>query len=560
MSGPHPLLDWLDAPSDRRGLRVREPSGAWTFHSYRSLAASVYAMAERLRQEGVRPGDAVALATGSGVEFVAGFFGTLTAGGTPVPLAPPALFQRTEDYRGRVGGLLAAARTGCVVTRPESAAVLGGTGVRVVAVTAEELTGPQAPQTRDRPADRALVQFTSGSSGRPRAVAVPATALEANIGAIRAWLGMRDDDATATWLPLHHDMGLIGCLLTPLVGGNDLFVMSPESFVRDPVTWLDCFGSGAARLSAAPVFGLAHVLRRVRAEAIADRSWDFTGWRALITGAERVDPAVLTGFAALLAPFGFSPRAFLPAYGLAEATLAVTGTGLGDLPRSVTVDRRSLAPGRRVRHASGEEDGPPLTVAGCGRPLTAGSTVRVVGQDGRELPEGHVGEIEVSGPSVAAGYLDDGHVSPGAFRGGTVRTGDSGFVDAGELFVLGRLGDRVKCRAGTVFAEDLVAAVEGVPELAHARPAVLLGALDGVDTAVVVVEHRPGPWVEEVVRVLRRHVEGIGVRVVAGPRGTVRRTTSGKPRRRPMWDAFVAGTIGGTEVAAALADGPGTAT
>lgn len=546
---PRPLLGWLTEPDDRRGIRFYDRRTGWHFHSYAELAAMVRGTAARLRADGVRPGDAVAVVAGSTPEFVAAYFGVLAAGGTPAPLAPPALFQNGNGYTDRVRASLAAVGATAVVTVPEFAARLAeaGPAVRHTVVTATELAGDDAGPAGTRPAEHALLQFTSGSSGPPRAVAVPRTALEANVDAIRAWLGMGQDDPTATWLPPHHDMGLIGCLLTPVVNGSDVWMMAPQNFVRDPAVWLSCFGERGARLTASPTFGLAHVVRRVRADAV--RGHDFGAWRAVIVGAERVDDHVLRRFADLLAPHGFDARAFLPAYGLAEATLAVTGTALADRPRTLPVARRDLTVGAAVRAVDGAE--PALSVVGCGRPLVPGSTVRVVDEDGTELPAGHVGEIEVTGPSVAAGYVGASERAAGAgsaFSGDRVRTGDCGFLDAGELFVLGRLGDSIKSRGRTVFAEDVESDVDAVGEVRDARPAVLLGALDGEDTAVVVVERRPGPWAGEVARVLRPRLEGIRVVVVAAPAGTVRRTSSGKPRRRLVWAEFAAGRLAGDVV------------
>ncbi|MDH6128359.1 AMP-binding protein [Kitasatospora sp. GP82] len=549
------LTGWLTHPDPRRGIRFLEPAGGWSFHAYPQLAASAFAVAELLREHGVGPGDPVVLLLGSGPEFVAGFFGALAAGAVPAPIAPPLALQDDAEYRLRMARQVAALGPAVVLTRPAWSRLLEGSAggrARVLPVTAAELAArADAPRSVSPPTRRALVQFTSGSTGQPRAVAVSAEALAANVSAIGEWLRMAPDDPTASWLPFHHDMGLVGCLLTPVVHGSDLWVMRPEDFVRSPVQWLRCFGEQGARLTAAPCFGLAHVLRRVRPEALA--GLDFSRWRAVITGAERIDPRVLERFVALLEPHGFDSRALLPAYGLAEATLAVTGVALREEPSTVTVDRRTLRPGRPVGLRAEEvPEADRLILVGCGRALVAGSTVAVVDAGGRPLPEDYCGEIVVSGPSVANGRLGTGaRNGRAAFAGGSVRTGDCGFLHDGQLYVVGRLGDSLKRRGRTVFAEDLEAELSRIAALQRRRPAVLLGTLAGADTAVVVVEGRSGGWIAEVEQLLHRRLDGIAVVVVVGPRGTVRRTTSGKPRRRPMWDAFVAGTLGGTVVAGA---------
>ncbi|MFF4579784.1 AMP-binding protein [Streptomyces sp. NPDC001389] len=548
----HPLLGTLVDPDPRRGIRFHDGRGGWDFHPYTELARAAFAAADRLRSLGVVPGDLVVLATGTGPEFVAAFLGTVAAGATPAPLAPPGVFEDADAHRRHAERMFASVRPKVVVTRPEwgPGAVAAGPGrPRVLTVTMAGLSAAGAgPQILARPPERALVQFTSGSVGRSKAVAVPAGALSANLAAVRRWLRMGVSDATATWLPFHHDMGLVGCLLTPLSIGADLWVMRPEDFVRTPLEWLRCFGTRGARLTASPAFGLEHVVRRVRAESL--EGMDFSGWSAVITGAERVPSRTLRLFAALLSPFGFRSPALLPAYGLAEATLAVTGSSLDDEPRTLTVDPRALDVGRPVRPVTGgtgADGADTVELTGCGSPVVSGSRVLVTDRLGRPLPEGHVGEIVVGGPSVAEGYTGaDAEAGAGVFSGGQIRTGDAGFLHRGELFVVGRLGDSLKCRATTVFAEDLEASVTRLPALRTAGVAVLLGAAAGCDTAVVIVERRPGPWTEEIVRRLRHRVPGLDVIVVTGPRGTVLRTSSGKPRRRAMWRAYLAGELGGT--------------
>ena len=350
--------------------------------------------------------------------------------------------------------------------------------------------------------------------------------------------------ATASWLPLHHDMGLIGCLITPVVDGSDVRLLAPEEFVQRPLRYLRCFaappaGSGA-ELTAMPSFGLRYVARRVRPDALA--GLDFTGWRAVIVGAERVSAEALERFHALLGPFGLSRRALLPAYGLAEATLAVTGLPVAEEWSAVRVAPATLGLGAEVATDAGA---PPLV--GCGRPL-AGVEVTVTGEDGAPLPDGHVGEIEVRSPALMAGYqrpagAGEESRSLTELAGGALRTGDAGFVRDGQLHVLGRLGDSMKVRARAVFAEDLETALAELGLPPH-RIAVALGVRGGTPTAVAVLERGRAEWVPQVESLLRRGAEGAEVVVAQGPPGTIPRTSSGKPKRRELWRAFLAGRLG----------------
>jgi acyl-CoA synthetase (AMP-forming)/AMP-acid ligase II len=540
MTGTRGLLDWLDEADPIRGVEFLDADGTWQLHTYRALAGRVLGQAARLRAARTPVGCPVAIVADSGVEFVSAFFGALASGCTPVPIPPPAPFQ--GDFAGRLRHRLRAAGVQLILVQHRHADSVRA-AVEGAAPALLEIDETVTEDGRAELPDRALIQFTSGSSGSPRGIAVSASALAANLAGIARWLDMTPDDLTATWLPLHHDMGLVGCLLTPIVYGSRVRVLQPQEFIRRPELWLDCFGSGNATLSAAPNFGLAHVLRRLGPDRIAGRGWNFDGWRSLIVGSERIEPQVLRDFAALLEPYGFAERTCCPAYGLAEATLAVTGGRLRATPRIRTVDRRRLAVGQRLHEPA--EAGDALELVGCGRPIVAGSEVQLRDHDGQVLPVGSVGEIAVRGDSVAEARLSPDE-PPSDLDGGWLLTGDCGFLDDGELFVLGRLGDSIKRRGLTIFAEDIEALIGTVPGLERERPAVLLGSRDGADHAVIVVERAAGEWAIEVAELVRRRVADLGVVVVAGSKGTVERTTSGKPRRRVLWQAFERGELTGT--------------
>ncbi|MEH1123245.1 AMP-binding protein [Micromonospora sp. CPCC 206061] len=542
------LLSWLDAPSPRRGIRFAGLDDSWDFWSYQRLADLTERFADGLAGAGVPPDAAVTVISHGGPRFVAALFGTMRAGATPSPLAPPMLFGDPDGYAEHVHAALTAVRPAAVLVDARLAATVAPIAasagapqvIEIESLLAAEATGA----ARDRPlAELALVQFTSGSSGRSRPVRVPHSALAANVAAIRAWLGMRGEYPTASWLPVHHDMGLTGCLITPVVDGSDIWLLSPEQFIQHPLRFLRCFGALGARHTAMPTFGLAHIVRRVRPEQLA--GLDFSRWRAVIVGAERVDPVILDRFLNLLEPYGLRRRAALPAYGMAEATLAATGLPVPEEWRALRCEPASLTVGARIR-VTGAADAQP--VVGCGRPLD-GVEVRVEDPDGQPLPEDTVGEIVVRGVSVAAGYAGPPAASGSltTFTGDRLRSGDAGFLHGGQLFVLGRLGDSLKIRARTVFAEDLEAAMAGHGVPSH-RFAAVLGVREGTSTAVAIVEHPRDGWLAAAAKVLRHRAPGAEVVVVDAPRGTILRTTSGKPKRRLLWQLFVAGRLAGNPV------------
>ncbi|KWV33999.1 AMP-binding protein [Micromonospora rifamycinica] len=522
------LLGWLDRPDERRGIRFAEPDGSWRLWSYAELATLVRRYAAALRDAGVGAGDVVSIVETTGPRFVGLLFGSMVAGAAASPVAPPPPFGDRERWAGHLRGVLRASAPRLVVHDPALslvAEVCAGEGVP--AYDGEGLlTGAVADRRTPEPAGLALVQFTSGSSGLVRGVRVHHQALAATVAGIQRWLRMTPDDPTASWLPVHHDMGLVGCLLAPVATGSDLWLMSPGDFVRRPVRYLECFGLRGARLTAMPAFGLDHIVRRVPRAALA--GMDFSGWRAVIVGAERIRPALLTEFARFTAPHGLRRAALLPAYGLAEATLSVTGVPLDTGWRTVTVEQGA--------------------VVGCGRPL-ADARVTVVDDDGRAVADGTVGEIVVRGPAVAAGYLPadaDGTASGTRLADGELRTGDAGFLDDGELFVLGRLGDGVKVRGRMLLAEDVEATATAACGAPAGRITALLGQVgDAPRVVLLLVRPEPG-WLPAARAAAEAVAEGVPVTALVVPPGVVARTSSGKPRRRLMWQDHLAGRLAAT--------------
>jgi acyl-CoA synthetase (AMP-forming)/AMP-acid ligase II len=514
----------------------------WNFWSYASLAESARRVASGLRSLGVGHDDVVSIVLPSGPGFVAALFGTMLAGAVPSPLAPPMAFQDLGVYDDHVTGVLRTAQPRLVVTDLALTTAIGQLARRadVASVTTvdEVLASGTSQAGPSRPASLALLQFTSGSSGRARGVRISCAALEANVSAMREWLRMTSGDAIGTWLPLHHDMGLIGCLVTPVMNRSDVWVMQPEQFVHSPVSYLRWFGERGAKLTAMPTFGLAYIVRRVRPEML--EGFDFSRWRGVVVGAERLDADVFDQFHRLLAPFGFQRSAILPAYGLAEATLAVTALPPFAGWRSVAMRPGPRAIGTAITLSDTAADS--NAVVGCGRPLT-GTSVTVVDERGQPLPDGHVGEIVVRSPSVASGYLHGEEPSSlTSIDAGSLVTGDAGFLLDGELYVLGRLGDSLKIRGRAVFAEDIEAALTTAGLPGH-RLAVALGIHDGQPTAVAVLEHPRPDWTELAEQVVRRRTDGACVVVAPVSRGAITRTSSGKPKRRLLWHSFVGGTL-----------------
>jgi fatty-acyl-CoA synthase len=547
------LLSWLEDPDTARGIHFADSAGGWSFRSYAELAGSVAEGAGRLEDAGLGTGGVVCIALPSGPEFVAAFFGTLIAGGTPSPVAPPLIFRSADEYVSQLARQLQAASPCLVVSDTDLHPVMVG-AVEAAGLDCPCLALSLAGERRDLPArppaGLALLQFTAGSSGSPRGVRISWRNLEAQVAALHQWVRWRQDDSVASWLPLYHDMGLVGMFLCSVVHRAHLWLLRPEQFLRSPASWLVCLGRFGATMTAGPSFGYAYAAKKATSAELA--GMDFSRWRVAAVGAERVDAAALERFARLVAANGFRREAFLPGYGLAEATLALTGSRLGELPLLVSVDRASLRFGDPVRVLERGSLDPAGTeirgdwLVGCGRPLP-GIRLSVVDATGAPLEEGRLGEVVASGPWVAEGYRGTQASGPSRFAQGWLCTGDAGFLLDGELFVLGRMGDSTKVRGRSLYAEDVEARLAAIPGVPAGRVVVVFGRLDGLDTVAAVVEHERGAWVEAAARRLRSETgRSARVLILEVPRYAIPRTSSGKPRRRLLGQELMEGRLPAT--------------
>ncbi|GAA2602268.1 AMP-binding protein [Actinomadura fulvescens] len=544
------LRDWLDKPNPRRGVQLAGDDGGWEFRDYGELAAAARRTGAALMEAGVRPGDVVCMILPTDFTCIETYYGVWAAGAT-VCLVTPPLFQDGDDYVAHVAAILRQARPVLTVASGDLAP-LAARAMEQAGVPGEPWEPRQAEAEADvQPVgELALLQFTSGSSGAPRGVMVTWDNLEANAELIARSAGFAEQDTVASWLPLYHDMGLIGCFLTPIARQAQLKLMRPDHFIRDPARWIRCFAE--ARHTAAPPFAYAYVARRVKPEQL--EGVDLSGWKTAIIGAEPIDPHSLEVFAELLEPFGFSRTAFKPAFGMAETTLLVTLDEAERDPLAVRPDNESLAFGQPVRILEQHELGPQSVgaktgwVVGCGTPQED-VPVTIVDDDGRELPEGCLGEIVVGGESACPGYYAGAEGKSTRFADGKVFTGDAGFFHEGQLFVLGRMGDSIKVRGRSVYVEDLEAKIAEVTRLGKGRIVVTAVPGAGQKGLALFAETTDDSWAPGVREMLRRRLgdDGVEVTVVVGT-GLIQRTSSGKPRRRFMWERLQAGKMPGARV------------
>ncbi|WP_444309093.1 AMP-binding protein [Mycobacterium marinum] len=538
---------------------MADSAGGWQCFTYRKLAEVSGQVAAQYRAAGVRAGDVVCLTVPTTYESLASLFGVWLAGAVICPLAEPS-FQSDQEYVEHIGEVLRRAEPAVTATSAELAPLMGkamahaGLPGSPLVVNCQIEGAQELPAPPDRLPELALLQFTSGSTGNPQGVRVSWANLEANFAVLHRWTQWQPGQGGAGWLPLYHDMGLIGFLLPAIAMQENLWLMRPLEFIRDPGRWLSCFGPGKAAHTAAPSFAFAYAARRIAADRWAD--FDLSALRSAIVGAEVVDPQALAEFARVAAPAGFASNTFVPAYGLAENTLGVTSIGSGRDMLLVRPDWSSLRYGQPVRIAEQTRFSPEWNAKEAGWLVGTGSPdpldgigVEVVDEDGVSLSAGQLGEIAVTGSSVAVGYHGQHRDRVTRFLGGVLRTGDAGFFYGGELFVVGRMGDSIQLRGRNIYAEDLDAKVSETAELNRGRVMVVNRLNEGKAGVVVFAEAAPGPWTDNVIERLRGELgPEPRVSIVCGDRGMIRRTSSGKPRRREMWELLTSGKLTGTSV------------
>jgi len=530
------------AAGSRPGLHLRTPDGwrTWTWAEYWREAVRA---AATLAEAGVGKGDSVLVVASEAETSVRAILGAWALGAVPTPVGLPFRLEDAGGFLGGVAGTARAldARTLVVPRALAEAAARPPAGLRIV--TGDELAShPVGPEPAGPASGIALVQLTSGSTGRPRGVVVPHDRLCRHLEAMGRALNVAQEGAVGvSWLPLYHDMGLIGGLLFPLHAGFELRLSSPACFRARPWTWLSDLSEFRAVITPAPPSAWLLCVR-LAARALA-LGLDFSSLRCALVGAEPIGARVLRECAAALAPCHFREEAFFPCYGLAEATLAVTFPTLLSARRFDRVDTRALAAGVA---APAPSDGPETaTFVGVGRPLP-GTEIRVVSGEG-DAAGRRIGEIWVRSDTLMAGYHRDPEATAAAMSGGWLRTGDLGYLADGELFVTGRKKD-VIIRAGQnlvpAVIEDVAARVDGVREGAVAAVGVW-SEERATQLAVVVAEtRRPAAEHPDLVRSLREALKSHGLVVDAirlvGP-GALPKTTSGKLMRTAIAELAQAG-------------------
>ncbi len=546
------------------GVRLLDRREVETFLTWAEIRQRARAVAGGLQALGISPGERVALVYPTSQEFLAAFFGAVLAGIVPAPLYPPLRLGRMAEYQRQAARQIGVAGARLVLADRAVARLLGeaiaNAGPELGCRTLAELPAAVPRPVAVGPQDLALLQFSSGTTVEPRPVALAHRAAVAQVRVLNAlWPDTPEvTHSGVSWLPLYHDMGLIGFLLCAVERAATVTLLPPAAFAARPALWLRAISRYRATVSAAPDFGYALATARIADDEL--EGVDLSSWRVALDGAEPVSAAVLRAFAERFARWGFRPAALTPVYGLAEAALAVTFSELAEPFRAERFGRAPLAEQGRAVISTEDREGRELVSLGKALP---GFALEVRDPAGRRLPEGRVGRLFVRGPSLFCGYLGQPERTAAALdAGGWLDTGDLGFLWAGELYLTGRAKDVLILRGRNHAPEEVeeaalrVAAVRAAAAVSHGRE-------DGGSEALLVFAERRSSATAAAVAAIPRQViahvlaaTGLAAdRVEVLAPFTLPRTSSGKMRRAEALRLHLAGELHPPAPAAARALG-----
>lgn len=531
-----------------KGFVFVRADGSERFCSFKTIDEEATRRGEHFADKGIVKGDRVALVIPDPDEFVLTFLGAIYAGGVPVPMYPQLSFKNVETYHDTVAHITSASGAKLLVTtettRPYVEPVLPRTpSVRqMLTVDALHAPSPGSLDVRLSPEDLCFLQFTSGSTSRPKGVVVTHGNLSHNSEAFMIH-GLGKDssfDKGVSWLPLFHDMGLIGFVIGPLFTEIPVVFLPTASFVRSPRVWLDTIHKHRGTITYAPNFAYALVAKRLKDKDLT--GLDLSCMRITGCGAEPIQAKTLRDFTEKVSPAGFDPKSFIPSYGMAEATLAISfvkhGTGFAT---------HAISPGAQE-------------LVACGHAFP-GHEIAIIDAHGKRLGEREVGQIITTGPSICQGYFNEPELTAESFKkhddGKTwLYTGDLGYMTGGELFICGRLKDIVIIRGRNFYPSDIEWVVSELPGVRRGNVVAFGVSVDasgkhvedgtGEEQLVICAEafQSDAAGLTDQVQAAVAAEIGLSVwKVEIVPQGSLPRTSSGKPQRRKTKQMFIDGTL-----------------
>ncbi|MEX3070768.1 AMP-binding protein [Vibrio alginolyticus] len=555
------LLDWhVDNHPERPHLYVYQNADELIEVSYKQLKDQALRISAGLLNAGIEPGDCVAIMLPTSTDYFFSFFGILYARAIPVPIYPPARVQQIEDHLNRHASILNNAQAKLLITVPEAKPLAHLLKLLVPSieaiitcediVTYEDLesTSQTSPDVGIAETDDiAFLQYTSGSTGVPKGVTLTHSNLLANIRAMGRIIGAKSDDVFVSWLPVYHDMGLIGAWLGSLYHAIPLVIMSPLLFLTKPQRWLWAIHRHRGTLSPAPNFAYELCVARVKESEL--EGLDLSSWRLSWNGAEPVSPKSIKSFTERYAKYGFRPETMSPVYGLAESSVGLTFPVKVREPRIEYFDRESLSQHGRAILAN-EDDVDAIPFIGLGYPLPE-HQIRIVDELGKELPEGEEGSLEFQGPSATQGYYRNPEQTDKLYHDDWLVTGDRAFTLGGELFITGRSKDIIIKAGRNIYPHELEQAVAGISGIRKGCVAAF-GCHDchsGTEKLVVLAESRETD--KGKIKHFKAKINKLSLRllgspvddIVIGPPHAIPKTSSGKIRRSACKELYKKGSF-----------------
>jgi acyl-CoA synthetase (AMP-forming)/AMP-acid ligase II len=532
------------------GARFLNNAGQETYYPYPDISRRAQAAAGFLQAKGLQKGERVAIVLPTGVEFMDAFLGTQLAGGIPAALYPPFRLGKLDEYYARLRRLLTKMGAKFLITDARIGRLLG-TGVTGVASLQEVIDatnlkkGDGWREVQVGAEDIAFLQFSSGTTVEPKAVAVSHSNLMYNLAMMEAGIGGGTPEefvgGGVCWLPLYHDMGLVGCLYLGLHYPGNMTFMGPDTFIARPAMWLQTLSKYRGVVSPAPHFAYGLCLKKVRDEDM--EGVDLSSWRCALNGAEPIDTETMERFIERFSRWGFKREAMTPVYGLAEAGLGVSFSPMNDEPIVTEFEREALSSEGRAVRGTGRK------LPSVGKAMV-GLSVEIHDENSNVLPEGYAGRIMIKGPSVTNGYFNDPELNATMIRNGWMDTGDIGFFFEGNLYIGGRAKDLIIIRGRNYAPQEMEELLIDIPGL-RTGCAVAVGIQvegQGEDLLILAeldpMSKRPS---EEILAEIRnRLLTGLSLapyHIELLPAGTLPRTSSGKLRRSDALKKYVAGEL-----------------
>lgn len=547
------------AAQGQRGFNFHDARASLTrVYPFKELQTDAMAAARRLIGFGVKPGDRIALIADTEPQFCALFFGAIYAGAWPVPLPLPTSFGGKDSYIDQIGVQLDSCDPAILLYPDEIEELAAAAGQsRKIPVfgwdkfAENDIPDCELPQAES--SDIAYLQYSSGSTRFPHGVAVSHKALLHNVGSHSYGMNVGEDDRCVSWLPFYHDMGLVGCFISMVCNQVSTDYLKTSDFARRPLSWLDLISRNkGTSCSFSPTFGYEICARRIGSQSNVAERFDLSRWRLAGNGADMIRPDVMQRFTDAFAPAQFDAKAFLPSYGLAEATLAVTIMPPGEGMEVELVEETELS---GEKQADGSRPKRYRAIVNCGKPVRD-TVLEIREEDGSLLPEKAVGKVWMNSPSIMECYYRDQEATDACLINGWLDTGDMGYLSDGYLYIVGRAKDMIIINGKNHWPQDIEWAVEQLPGFkAGDIAAFAITTPGGDETPAVLVQCRTSDEIErhrlrDEIREKVRAITGMNCVIELVPPRTLPRTSSGKLSRAKARNLYLSGDIQPYDIAA----------